>query len=219
MIKFIKKSRNVSLLIYFLLYLIIIPSIIMELPSEYRGIANFILSLSVFLTLIWFNKEIFNDGLKKLFEVFDKSLYVGLVSIGLLIISIVCSFAKIDLQIGNNEGYTSLINLYIDSKLLFGIYIIVLSPIIEEIIYKSLIFDKTKFLNNNWIVKIIVISIIFSCMHILNEIFGFQATVLIDGINYFVFSMATFICYRKSNNIFFPIAVHMLCNAVALVLL
>ena len=67
--------------------------------------------------------------------------------------------------------------------------------------------------------KLIICSSIFAGMHILNEIILLQPIVIIDFINYFIFGITTTLVYKKTDNILYPLAIHMLCNGVALYLL
>ena len=103
--------------------------------------------------------------------------------------------------------------------MVFTITIIVITPIIEEVIYKYVLFKNANFMKEKPNCKLITCSTIFAVMHILNEIILLQPIAIIDFINYFVFGITTTLVYKKTDNILYSLAIHMLCNGVELYLL
>jgi len=205
-------------LLYFVVYLIIIPKIVNGYPTSLQGIILTIVSVGFLIVYILLNKIVFDNLLTKIIDIADNSIYVGIISIVLLFINITCSFFKMNLCIDNNIGYTSLINSYYINPIMV-VCIVVCNPILEELVFKHVLFDQTEILKEKKILKIILISVVFSILHILNEILVFNVYALIDFINYFTFSIITFLSYTKTNNILYPIMIHMLCNGVAIYLI
>lgn len=211
-------KRNVYMFIfYFYVYLMLIPKI--SALNQNIDIQIYIeILLSTVFTIIYcyLNKEAFKNFISKLLEVCDHSIYIGIISIVLLAISIICNIAKLNLSVSSNAGYSSLIEEYKNNMFLYGIYIVFLTPLVEEITYKYILFHQTKFLEKRYVLKAVIISFIFSSLHILNEIIQLNPYAILDFMNYFTFGLITTLIYKKRDNILYPLAIHMLCNGVAL---
>ncbi len=215
-----KKHKNLNLfMMYIIVYLIAIPKIISYVSLEIQGYLYLILAVLFMMIIVYWNKEAFDKLIYKILNVCDKSIYIGVITIVLIAISIICTYAKTLLHIGNNSGYINLISQYRSNKMIFTITIIVITPIVEEVIYKFVLFKNANFMKDKPKCKLMTCSTIFSAMHILNEIILFRPTVIIDFINYITFGIITTLVYKKTDNILYPITIHMLCNAVALYLL
>ena len=213
------KKIKQTLLGYFGIYIIGIPFMISLCPNGLDVIMNFVLSVIFLLWMIQMCKQVLEESLKKILDVCEKSFKIGLIAIFLLIVSIVCSYGKITLNIDNNVGYSELVYQFLNNKLIFGILIIFISPFIEELLYKYVLFEQTEILKEHWVIKAISVSMLFAAMHVLPELINFQFYVILDILNYFIFGMVTTVYYKKTSNIYAPLAVHILCNAVALILL
>lgn len=91
---------------------------------------------------------------------------------------------------------------------LFIIQLVVIAPIIEELIYRGMLFNLF-FSSNKTLIKICLSSILFASGHGGNTIFGFLIYVFMG------FSFA--IVYAKTGKLQNSIAVHIITNAVATV--
>ncbi len=215
-----KKHKNLNLfMMYIIVYLIAIPKIITYVPSKIQSYLYLILTMLFMVIIVYWNKEAFEKLIYKILNVCDRSIYIGVIAIVLIAISIICAYAKVLLHIGNNSGYINLISQYMSNKVIFTIVIIVITPIVEEVIYKYVLFKNANFMKEKPKGKLMTCSTIFAVMHMLNEIILFQPIAIIDFINYFIFGVITTLVYKKTDNILFPLAIHMLCNGVALYLL
>ncbi len=215
-----KKHKNLNLfMMYIIVYLIAIPKIITYVPLEIQNYLYLILAILFMVIIVYWNRRAFEKLIYKILNVCDKSIYIGVITIVLIAISIICTYAKTLLHIGNNSGYINLISQYKSNKLIFTIIIIVITPIIEEIIYKFVLFKNANFMKEKTKCKLMTCSTTFAVMHILDEIILLQPIAIIDFINYFIFGVMTTLVYKKTDNILFPLAIHMLCNGVALYLL
>lgn len=217
--RIIENIRNKSSILfcsYIIIYLCLIPLVVEPLPENIMPLAHLILSMMFCFIYIYLNIDEFKNMMKKFLYVCDKSMMIGLMSIIILLISLTIGYIKMEIGINDNAGYTALINHYLKYPMIYTIYIVVVTPIVEELTFKVVLFKKGHLLNKNKKFKIVVISIIFASFHVLAELLAFDVKVILDFINYFLFSLITFNAYSKTENILVSIVIHMICNGVAL---
>ena len=91
-----------------------------------------------------------------------------------------------------------------NSRLNLFIFIVVLAPVIEELIFRGLIFSRLSVKwNNRW--AILGTSVIFGFLHL-------------DPIGAFVFSIISCLLYIQTRSLIVPIALHSLNNLIAWIL-
>lgn len=213
------KNISKSLIAYFVGNVFVIPFIASLFEGNLYIYILMISTLLLTLYLIRTNIDAFQDGLRKIMNMCDNIIILGLVSLTLLIISIVFSYLKYRLGINESSGNVSLISKFYQNQFLIGIYITILAPIMEEIIFKHIAIDNLSFIKNRFI-KIVIISLIFAVMHLLPEIMQLNMEVCIDMMNYMIFGILTSLIYvRYASNIYNVIFIHALCNLTTLILM
>lgn len=213
------KNISKSLIAYFVGNVFVIPFIASLFGGNLYIYILMISTLLLTLYLIRINIDAFQDGLRKIMNMCDNIIVLGLVSLTLLIISIVFSYLKYRLGINESSGNVSLISKFYQNQFLIGIYITILAPIMEEIIFKHIAIDNLSFIKNRFI-KIVIISLLFATMHLLPEIMQLNMEVCIDMMNYMIFGMLTSLVYvRYASNIYNVIFIHALCNLTTLILM
>lgn len=213
------KNISKSLIAYFVGNVFVIPFIASLFEGNLYIYILMISTLLLTLYLIRINIDAFQDGLRKIMNMCDNIIVLGLVSLIILIVSIVFSYLKYRLGINESSGNVSLISKFYQNQFLIGIYITILAPIMEEIIFKHIAIDNLSFIKNRFI-KIVIISLIFAAMHLLPEIMQLNMEVCIDMMNYMIFGMLTSLVYvRYASNIYNVIFIHALCNLTTLILM
>ncbi len=212
-----RNYKNFNLyMMYVIVYLIAIPKIAIYMPPIIQDYVYLFLSLIFMIVIIYWNKEAFQKIVYKILDVCDNSIYIGIITIVLIVMGIVCTYAKSVMNISSSSEYLSIISKYESNRGLYMIHIVLIAPIIEELVYRYVLFKNTAFMNEKPIIKLLICSFLFAGFHVLNEIALFQTTVIIDFLNYFIFGIITTIVYKKTDNILWPISIHMLCNGTAL---
>ncbi|MDQ0361599.1 CPBP family intramembrane glutamic endopeptidase [Breznakia pachnodae] len=220
----VKKLWNNDLLRISSLYLIVLPMITAIFPEMYSEYLMAILTIVLSIWCIYEMRGIFQPFFLKLEELNRQSYLVGAVALITLFIGIFLSFLKATFGTeGINSNQDMIIHSIETTGLISKIAIVLFVPIIEEIIFKHLIFDKSKILKSTKMkqaILIILLSIAFAMLHTSNEIINLKLgfDFICDYIYYFTFSIFTFSLYKYSNNMLYPVSVHVLCNIVALFL-
>lgn len=213
------KNISKSLIAYFVGNVFVIPFIASLFEGNLYIYILMISTLLLTLYLIRINIDAFQDGLRKIMNMCDNIIVLGLVSLVILIVSIVFSYLKYRLGINESSGNVSLISKFYQNQFLIGIYITILAPIMEEIIFKHIAINNLSFIKNRFI-KIVIISLLFATMHLLPEIMQLNMEVCIDMMNYMIFGMLTSLVYvRYASNIYSVIFIHALCNLTTLILM
>lgn len=174
-----------SLIAYFVGNVFVIPFIASLFEGNLYIYILMISTLLLTLYLIRINIDAFQDGLRKIMNMCDNIIVLGLVSLVILIVSIVFSYLKYRLGINESSGNVSLISKFYQNQFLIGIYITILAPIMEEIIFKHIAINNLSFIKNRFI-KIVIISLLFATMHLLPEIMQLNMEVCIDMMNYMI---------------------------------
>ncbi len=161
----------------------------------------FVVAIILFAGMLW-----------KSIREFDLSKLELLLASGVLtIVGIVISAIVIDatgIVNANDEAVSSGINM----SLTFAA--ILFAPIVEELVFRFMLFRSVS--KCNTILAHIVTALAFGFFHVWDYvIIDGDYTQLISMITYIVMSFGFSILYSKSKNICFPIALHMIINAIA----
>ena len=90
-----RKHKNLNLfMIYIIVYLIAIPKIVKYAPLEIQNYLYLILTVLFMIVILYWNKGAFEKLIYKIFNVCDKAIYIGVITIVLVAISIICTYAK-----------------------------------------------------------------------------------------------------------------------------
>lgn len=227
MIFFKKPTPNETVFgfLYFLLQLLIIPSIIMVvnmmLPVPYsEAVVNFVFFAVNFVTVLIIFRKFLAANFRSLLAYPWYTLrcagigfliyMAGNTVFSLLVTALVPEFANI-----NDAAIMEMVQ---DNFTLMTIGTVILVPIAEECFYRGLIFrnlyDKSPFL------AYALSMILFSLAHVLAyvgmEDFG---TLALCFIQYLPPAFALAWCYRRSGSIFAPILIHMVVNQTGMLLM
>ena len=227
MIFFKKPTPNETVFgfLYFLLQLLIIPSIIMVvnmmLPVPYsEAVVNFVFFTVNFVTVLIIFRKFLAANFRSLLAYPWYTLrcagigfliyMAGNTVFSLLVTALVPEFANI-----NDAAIMEMVQ---DNFTLMTIGTVILVPIAEECFYRGLIFrnlyDKSPFL------AYALSMILFSLAHVLAyvgmEDFG---TLALCFIQYLPPAFALAWCYRRSGSIFAPILIHMVVNQTGMLLM
>ena len=166
------------------------------IPDKTLSLINIISYLAIFIVLvIIYHKKLIEDC-KRISKKDIK--HIAIYTVILIVLNFLISnlFAKLDVEMQNQDAVLNLLNNY---KVLMIISIVLFAPVTEEIVYRYSI----NTLINNKILFIIVSSIIFGAMHGLGVV-----TTL-----YILMGIILSLCYLKTdNNIISSIIIHILNN-------
>ncbi|MGD9604842.1 MAG: lysostaphin resistance A-like protein [Bacilli bacterium] len=171
-----------------------------------------ILLLGIFVVILW--KHFIRDG-KLFFSKANFGKYIGIILVGFIAINVaIVGLAEIFelLKIEGTSENQSIVEsmLSYDSKIFMIITTILLAPIVEEIIFRKLLFGvvEEKF-HLPPIFAILISAVIFAAIHAVDAFFfQYLALALIIAGSY---------AYSK-NNIFVPIGIHLINNALSVIL-
>lgn len=158
---------------------------------------------------------LFGGMLWKSVRKFDVSKLELLLGIGVLtIVGIVISAIVINaagIVNANEEAVSSGINQYFVLDIFNAI---LFAPIVEELVFRFMLFRSAS--KCNTILAHIVTALAFGFFHIWDAVIIYgDFTQLISMLIYVVMSLGFSILYSKSKNICYPIALHMIINAIA----
>ena len=196
----------------------LIGSFIISLtPTKYQIYTRLVVSLILFFSMIRISRKEFDNIIEQINEVLDTGAFIT--AVVTFAINIALTFLSYTLfkQTTVNNNIISM--LYSKHPYITGLIVILLLPFVEEILFKAQIFKNTKFLDNHKVIKTIIIALLFACFHCITEIVTLNYKVIISMINYILFYSITNTIYIRSNyNIMKPIAIHMLLNALSLII-
>ena len=142
-------------------------------------------------------------------ELFKKPvLFVPLVLLGCLTshgLSILISLINIDGIIGNYESAAE--DLFAGGVVLIIIRVVILSAIVEELVFRGLVFGRLNKVLGLWP------SVLISA-----ALFGIYHLNLAQGAYAFIFGIALALVYNRFQNIVAPIVVHMAANLLSVVI-
>ncbi len=199
----------------------LIGSFIISLtPTKYQIYTRLVVSLILFFSMIRISRKEFDNIIEQINEVLDTGAFItAVVTFMIFAINIALTFLSYTLfkQTTVNNNIISM--LYSKHPYITGLIVILLLPFVEENLFKAQIFKNTKFLDNHKVIKTIIIALLFACFHCITEIVTLNYKVIISMINYILFYSITNTIYIRSNyNIMKPIAIHMLLNALSLII-
>lgn len=214
------RKKGILIFISYFVYIIIIGIIMASLKIDYNTISiknkvmyNVITNGFYLLLLILFFKKELKEELKLLKtnykDYFIKSILIFLAGALLMFISTLIISKFTGQSISGNE--TEIRNFIKNSPLLTIILAVIISPIIEELVFRKAI----KNIFNNKYLFIIISSLIFGLLHIssirdINE--------LLFSIPYIIMGISFAITYQKTNNIFTSIILHSSYNLVLILI-
>lgn len=223
-----KKIRNYinthtvssSFILYFVGYLFIGGIFISLFNKEYQIYARLFVTILIFFLIIRISKKEFNNIIDHINDVLGKgALSTSVITLTIFIINLLLTAASqlvFNISSSNNN---LIIELLLEHPIIIGIITVLLTPFVEEIVFKTQLFKNTVFLKDKKIIKTIIIAIFFASLHCIVEIISLDYRVIFSFINYMIFYIITNIVYIKSNyNLMKPVAIHMLLNAISLIL-
>lgn len=198
------RSRSISVALY-------ISQLCIVSSGYYSAFNKLIISLALFALMILMNRSAFLDFRAKSNSILKNIVVIALVSCSITLINVVLQIIKTAFLIGQNQNQISIINNLNNNIVIYGLIVVIISPIMEEIIFKSVALgdDKSK-------MRTIIIGIIFVVLHTLSEVMNIDYRVIFDMLNYAYFYTVTLWAYRKYDSLLFPIAIHILSNGLAL---
>ena len=203
MIKNLNKYHVILSIILYISYLLLISKNI---------IITVVISLLTLLLLIYLNREAFKGFKRKINDTLKNIISLGFNTAIIINVELLMASMKYGLSVGNNANQIQTTKFV--ATICGLLLIVIIIPVIEEIIFKYvLIGDET-----NDYRRIIISCLVFICLHTATEIVSLQWTVIFDMISYLAFFLITFLAYKKSDNILYPITIHILCNLVPVIL-
>ena len=164
-----------------------------------------IIQIPVFL-LVYFNQKKYFPKItnKPNFKVFIFSI-LGIVSVGIISGFFIAFLAKI---INPVDGGISIVNEYINSGSLFLTIqaAVIFAPIIEELLFRGIIFNR---INSKWNIWV---AILISAL-----IFGFIHFNLLQGLNAFIIGLALAYVYAKTRSLWICIFTHSFNNLLSII--
>ena len=200
----------INLLIYLLF-----PSIFLAICNASTDSASFpylyfVIHIIMIIYFVLTNKKELISSIKKInFKDFKKVLIIFIIGFILLIASnYLLNYIVMPNGISDNEKMVrTLIN---SNKILLPIIICILTPFIEEIVFRFGFRKKIK----NDMVFLLVTSALFSILHIITAT---TLTELLYFIPYFIFGYTLGLIYIKTDNIYYSFIFHALNNIVTAV--
>lgn len=185
--------------------------LIILLPEKYDMYAYSVMTIFIAVFVISNSEEVFNDLPSQISNVLkiQNTLQIALSIYILLIMNITITY----LSGGKYASNT----LFVNHEVLYAFLAILIVPITEECIFKFFFLDKTKFLNRNRRIKIMVVAIIFSLGHIMTTLMVDIEIASLGFIYYVSLYLISALFYYKKG-ILYAILIHAGANAAALFL-
>ena len=136
----------------------------------------------------------------------DKRRKAGHIVIASIVWSNLCSnITAIVAALISHEEQMTPVPIKFDSYLIGFITVVILAPIVEEIVFRGILY---KYLRGRYscIVSLLIVSIVWSILHV----------SVIIGINTFLISIAITLVYEGTKDIRWPILAHSINNSIAL---
>lgn len=199
------KNNAFAICLYFFTYIVLIPLLSILLNNGSFVYLMISLCLGLLLT-----ERLKKDKIKLNKSKNIKWKHYLIVMFMLIFLNL--SISTILIKMGVAE-INEIPNVFQNDKLKYIILSVVIMPIIEETIWKVILFKDTKFLNDHEKVKIVIIALVFAIMHVHSDysILAFLLMILY----YMSFYITTSLLYVRDNNIGLIIAIHSLCNLFA----
>ena len=220
------RSETIAGLIYFLLYLLALPTLLehlfMALGWEFRtaeGISrlnlvyfvlNFLASIVIFHKFLWNSLS----GITKRFWGFVQAVILGwvLYQVATLLVSMLIVWIQPDLQNLNNQFFAG------QAAMNFTLTIVgtvLLAPLAEECFFRGLLFQGLH--RKNRILAYAVSSLCFAFVHVVSylPLYG-PVNSLLVLLQYMPAGIALAWAYEKADTIFAPILIHALVNTISI---
>jgi membrane protease YdiL (CAAX protease family) len=104
------------------------------------------------------------------------------------------------------------------NKILYALTACILGPVVEEVIYRGIIFNALAGEKNNTkrnVIAVILTALIFAIMHV--TFVGFTFYDLLANLPVFMIGLTVTLLYLKTGNILCPILVHMVINTISVI--
>ena len=104
------------------------------------------------------------------------------------------------------------------NKILYALTTCILGPVVEEVIYRGIIFNALAGEKNNTkrnVIAVILTALIFAIMHV--TFVGFNFYDLLANLPVFMIGLTVTLMYLKTGNILCPILVHMVINTISVI--
>ncbi len=185
----------------------------------YLMLVNLITPFITLCMLFFTYKEFLIDSWHKFEESFSKNMRwiftggIGIVYLG----NIASNILMLSLNIVDKSDNQATIESLADN---FPAYMIIsaviLAPLVEEMVFRGFIYNWLK--KYNVILSMIISSLLFGLLHVFDSILvNNDLSELIQMIPYAVMGFTICYSYKKFNNIFVPIGIHSLMNAIAMI--
>lgn len=219
-----KKTENSILINYFIGFQLVYPIIfgiilqyLFKTEVEYSFfLGNVISSILILLYVIYKCKDLLKNNLSKIQKGFIKKLFIRyailLISVGVLNVSI--SFL-VKTTSSNQVAIEQALN---SNFLLTSFIACIFAPIVEEIIFREIIFKKFNAKFNVFIASFIS-SVLFGFVHIIPSLINGSYLEVLYIITYSTLGFILFNASYKDKNIISSIALHMLNNVVGVLLI
>ena len=183
---------------------------ITNLEESFLTLFSYICSLiiCIFLYRKTIKKEISNFDKKSFKKNFFYSIKLWIIGLIIMMISTFI-FSKIGITSNNND---SVINMFISSPLVYGITLILFSPLLEEIVFRMAFKDIF-----NGLSFILISGIVFGSIHVI-----FSITSLLDLlylIPYCSLGIIFGIIYNKTDNLSYTYIIHLLHNLLTSIII
>ncbi|MEQ3067980.1 CPBP family intramembrane glutamic endopeptidase [Thomasclavelia ramosa] len=209
-----------ALIIYILFYFIIGAVLISVVPDDLSVYLRLTVTCITFIGMIFISKDYFkNKFVNDSMDVLDNSLKLAIISFALVMVNSFLTYINESMITASTYNNDLIKNIYTDSPVILGIISIALLPFIEEIFFKYVLFKNTDCLKKHWIIKTLIIGLLFAFVHCASEVIKLDITAFIYMLNYFIFYVATNIIYHKKENLMMVVIIHMLINICAVVLM
>ncbi|MDH6367063.1 MULTISPECIES: type II CAAX endopeptidase family protein [unclassified Breznakia] len=214
------RLKNNTLILSMLGYLVVVPVIAALFPKgNISRLVSIVLIDVLAVYMIYRCKDHFQPFFQKIDEINTNTILLVIACMIILISGIFFAYFKflVDPIENNNE---MIIKQSVES---LGIVMIVSNiifvPIFEEILFKILLYKDgivKKFKTKPWLC-IVGLSVIFAGLHLAPNLTTFRIGLIFDFSYYLLFGLVTYFTYRKTDNILFPIVIHIICNLIAYV--
>ena len=196
---------------YVVLRIFISPLLLMcKIDYIVDNITFIIYLISALFVVLLFGRELLKDIKKVTLKQLDQMSSIGVFTLlGEIFVSIVISvILKIDnkhqMLIDESSSYAN--------PILLLITIILLAPIVEEFFYRFCIFEV---LSKNKIGACLVSVFLFGFGHVWEYVVIGDLTQMYVAIPYMVVGVGLVVIYKKTNNICYPILLHILINTIS----
>ena len=175
-------------------------------------IVLFVSSIALFRKIFCLSFKDFKDNWKKYLKWSIGFYFITFVLVG--VVGMLLNGAEIDKSVNQSAVEWSIQQ----NKILFAISTSILGPVVEEVIYRGIVFnalvgEKTNTKRN--ILAIILTAVIFALMHV--SFAGFTFSDLLANMPVFVIGLTLTFLYFKTGNILCPIIVHVIVNTVSVI--